>query len=470
MREPDFLRQDGGEQQGPPAGKSPGAKVPIPDGTAGPSAGITGRDAPVLFSTGPEKMRFVYRYLASFTPAILVILCIFVRDILNNLLHAASGMVPSLIPAPIATAPGIDSAAMTQYLGTLNTYTAGVGDAAMITIFLVAPVGIFIFAAGIGWALRVSEVWTGVAATLLLSAGTALVLTGGPGNASFSGDYFMLFLQWIAFLVQPFSVLASLAVLAGTEKFRQSVWYMITPDAVVIRGGIFSIREQTLPHHLLGRVVLEQDFFGSRYNYGTVIPQSLTRWGAETSFRGIGAAGQKDNFGVGIGYAKGREEASRHPLDCLYGIRDPRTAQRILEGMMTKTALREEQQTAYLRTMCEMQAATVPGEPPRSAPAPVVPAKPPAAVPLPVQQPPVTAPVPGIVEISPPQGPVTVPVLSDEELFASQPATVRLGEEDLPDRYACSVCGKKELPPYYDSNGTCYCSEHFPGHNKKTGP
>jgi len=104
-----------------------------------------------------------------------------------------------------------------------------------------------------------------------------------------------------------------------------------------------------VPHHQIGRVVLEQDFFGRLFNYGTVIPQSITRWGSETSLRGVGASGQKDNFGAMIGYAKGREEASRYPLDCFYGIPDPRTAQNLLRQLMVLPATREEEQVTFLK-------------------------------------------------------------------------------------------------------------------------
>jgi len=212
------------------------------------------------------------------------------------------------------------------------------GDLAAITILLVAPIGVFLLAAGIGGVLPQTEVWTGPALTLILSSCTAYVLAGSP---SFSAAYLLLFLQWIAFLVQPFSILASVLVLGGTEKFRRSIEYTITPDAVVIRGGIFRHVEQTIPHHHIGRVILEQDLIGSRFNYGTVIPRSTTSRHPAISFWGIEISGQKDNADPGTG-SEGSIGTSRDPIDCFFGIPDPKTARRILERMISRPALHED--------------------------------------------------------------------------------------------------------------------------------
>jgi membrane protein YdbS with pleckstrin-like domain len=220
----------------------------------------------------------------------------------------------------------------------LNTSTPGFGELAAITILLVVPVGVFLLAAGIGGSLRQTEVWTGSALTLMVSSYAAYVLAG---SFSFSMVYLLLFLQWIAFLVQPFSILASVLVLGGTEKFRRSIEYTITPDAVVIRGGIFKHVEQTIPHHHIGRVILEQDLIGSRFNYGTVIPRSTTSRHPAISFWGIEISGQKDPAGPGTG-SEGSIGTSRDPLDCFFGIPDPKTAQRILEKMISRPALHED--------------------------------------------------------------------------------------------------------------------------------
>jgi membrane protein YdbS with pleckstrin-like domain len=292
-----------------------------PDRITEPATSRTSGDSPVLFSARPEALSFLYRYIFSFTPVLLVMLCIGLRGVLDSMFLAASPLVPTLSPVP-APASDVSSAAMAQYLGMMNSSTAGYGELAAITILLVVPVGIFLLAAVIGSELRQTQVWTGSALALVLSSGAAYVLAGSP---SFSMAYLLLLLQWIAFLVQPFGIAASGIVLFGTEIFRRSVRYVITPDAVVIRGGIFRKVEQTLPHHRISMVSFEHDLIGSRFNYGTVIPQSSTsRDGAVSSDTGAGYAGSAG--------------ASRDPLASLFGIPDPKAAQRIIESRMNRPA------------------------------------------------------------------------------------------------------------------------------------
>jgi hypothetical protein len=222
---------------------------------------------------------------------------------------------------------------------------------------MIAPVGIFIFFAAIGWTMRSTELWTGTVLTLGLSGVIGTVMATLAGVPPASGNYILLLLQWTAYLVQPFCFIAAGIVILATEKFRRSIKYTITKDGLWIRGGFLWIQEHMIPHHQIGRIVFEQDLFGARFNYGTLIPQSMTRWGAETSFRGVGATGQKDNFGVGIGFAKGREEGSRYPLDCLYGIPDPKTAQKILTELICRHDIREEEQVSYLKKIYETNVA-----------------------------------------------------------------------------------------------------------------
>lgn len=292
--------------------------MPIPDieSANNSSAGVS----PVLFFARPEAMSFLYRYFLSFTPVMLVILCIGIRGLLVGLFLAASPRVPALFPVPVIPTSNISSAAMSQYMGIYNIGMPGSGELAAVTILLVAPVGIFLLAAAIGSELRQIQMWTGPALTIILSLGAAFVLAG---SFSFSLAYLLLFLQWIAFLVQPFSIVASVAVLSGTERFRRSIRYTITPDAVVIRGGVFKHVEKNLLYHRISRVTFEQDLIGSRFNYGTVIPQG-------SASRDEGASSD-----TGAGYA-GSTGAFRDPLDCLFGILDPKTAQRIIERMMTR--------------------------------------------------------------------------------------------------------------------------------------
>jgi membrane protein YdbS with pleckstrin-like domain len=236
--------------------------------------------------------------------------------------------------------------------GPLSGIGSAISYGTTVTVLMIAPVGIFIIFAVIGWSMRIAEMWTGVALTLVLSGivGILLVIVTGTGIVQ---DKFLLYLEWIAFLVQPFSIIATIIAIAWLEKFRRSIQYTITDAGVSFRGGIWKKQEHLIPHSQIGRVVLEQNFFGTRYNFGTVIPVSSTRWGEETSFRGIGATGQKDNFGGGILFAKGCQEASRSPLDCLYGISDLGNAQKILAQFTSRQAIQEAEQVSYLKKIYE---------------------------------------------------------------------------------------------------------------------
>jgi membrane protein YdbS with pleckstrin-like domain len=309
--------------------------MPEPDGTGESAGNNADGDSPVLFSARPEAMSFLSRYLLSFTSVVLVILCILVREILDSLVIATSRLMPTFTPGPSAAASNVSSAAMGQYLGIMGISTAGFGDFTTIMILLITPVSIFLLAIVIGGSLRQTAVWTGPALTLILSSCAAFVLAG---SSSFTTAFFAQFFLAIAFLVQPFSILVSVLILWGTEKFRQSISYTITLDAVGIRGGVYTHVEQTIPHHRIGRVIFEQGLIGSRFNYGTVIPQSTTSRDVPPLFGWIIAlSGLKDTAVPGTG-SGGSIGTSRDPLDCLFGIPDPKNARYIIEKMMHRPA------------------------------------------------------------------------------------------------------------------------------------
>ena len=323
------------------------APNPVRDKLSDPGQKQDNDDGSILLSTRPERVSFMYKYLMALSPIFLVIVCIFTRRILESIYQIGISSLTSAVPSY-----------MSPYTtGALNQYSLPITDATNITILMIAPVGIFIIFAVIGWTMRFTELWTGTVLTLGLSGVTGTVIATWAGVPPISGNYILLLLQWIAFLVQPFCFVAAGIVILATEKFRRSIRYTITKEGLWIRGGFLWIQEHMIPHHQIGRIVFEQDFFGTMFDYGTLIPQSMTRWGAETSFRGIGATGQKDNLGVGIGFAKGREEGSRYPLDCLYGIPDPKKAQNILTGLICRHDIREEEQVSYLKKIYETNVA-----------------------------------------------------------------------------------------------------------------
>jgi hypothetical protein len=50
-------------------------------------------------------------------------------------------------------------------------------------------------------------------------------------------------------------------------------------------------------------------------------------------------------------------EGSRYPLDCLYGIPNPKKAQKILTGLLSRHETREEEQVSYLKKIYDVNAA-----------------------------------------------------------------------------------------------------------------
>jgi membrane protein YdbS with pleckstrin-like domain len=309
--------------------------MPEPDGSGKSTGNSADGDSPVLFSARPEPVSFLSRYLLSFTPVVLAILSILVRGILDSLVLASSRMLSALSPAPSPAASNITSEAMAQYMGLMGFGTAGFGEFTTIMILVITPVSIFLLAAVIGASLRKTAVWTGPLLTIVVSSCAAFVLAG---NFSLTTTYLVQFLQWIAFLVIPLSIVVSVLVLWGTEKFRQSIRYTITVDAVRISGGGHTRVEQVIPHHRIGRVIFEQGPFGSRFNYGTVIPRNTSAEDVPALFGWIMAfSGLKGNAVPGDG-SGGTIGTSRDPLDCLFGIPDPKNARYILEKMMHRPA------------------------------------------------------------------------------------------------------------------------------------
>lgn len=400
----------------------------------------------VLLSTSPVFKSFIYKYLMAFTSIILVIVSFFTRMLLDSIFHLASSTVTSIVNTTIPSVPsGVPGFMNLHSTSLMNQYSAGMIDATTITIFMIAPIGIFILFASIGWVLRITEMWTGTALTLGMSTVIGILVANGTGSPpAMSSNYLILLLQWIAFLVQPFSVIGTIIAIAWSEKFRRSIRYTITKDGVWMSGGVWKKQEHMIPHLQIGRIVMEQDFFGSMFNYGTVIPQTIARWGAETSIRGVGATGQKDSMGAMIGYARGREEASRYPLDCLYGIPNPKNAQSLFQQFITRPAKLEEEQLSYLKKIYEMSMSRnmVSGSD-------------------------VISSTPSDIaksHISDDKRDIAVSKDSTEEKSTrmQEVGVIRLSDTDFPESHACSVCGKKELPPFVGSDGKTYCKDHYP--------
>jgi hypothetical protein len=297
-----------------------------------------------FLTTNPAPAGFITKYILCLTPLILILLSLIAIAIMYAIMDFVS--------QPL-------SGAMRMFLPDMSDVTA-------ITILLIAPIGIFAFFAATGWILRFTEMWVGVVLSLGMSTVTGFVMVAWlPGLALSlvgflqsgpwifipftSGNHVLYLLSWISFFIQPYSVLSVLGILAWTEEFRRSIRYGISYEGVTIQGGVWMKQEHMIPHHQIGRVVMEQNLLGKISHTGTIIPVGTTQWGTETSIRGLGLGGQKDNIGVALGFAKARQEGSRRPLDCLYGIPEPEKVLAVFETLITRPAERGEMQVTYLK-------------------------------------------------------------------------------------------------------------------------
>ena len=285
--------------------------------------------SPIILATNPDPRGFFFRYLMAATPLLLAI----VSAIATAAIYGFMGGFTS----------GLG--------GTIGSSIPGMGDMVDITVFLTAPIGIFALFAMIGWMMRFTEIWTSTGLALGLSslAGVLLVVFFPDKTMNRITDL----LSWIAYLIIPASLVAVLIVLAWTDKFRRSIRYTITNEGVITSGGIWKRQEHMLPHHQIGRLVMEQDLVGRFFRTGTIIPIGTAQWGSEMSLRGMGVGGQKDNVNVGLGYAKTRQEVSRYPLDCLYGVREPEKIMAVLGQLISRPAERGEEQVSYLKKIYE---------------------------------------------------------------------------------------------------------------------
>jgi hypothetical protein len=270
----------------------------------------------VILVTNPDPGSFLYKYLVAFTPLFLVIVSFLTTSFLYGFIGAFSPNLP----------------------GSMGTALPPMGDIVDITVLLTAPIGIFLLFVMIGWMMRYPEMWTSSALALGLSslAGTVLVIFFPDSSMNRITDL----LAWIAYLILPASVVAVALLIAWTEKFRRSISYSITNEGVIARGGLFKRQEHMLPHHQIGRLVMEQGLFMRFLHTGTIIPVIT---------QGPATGARKDAANM----AKADKEASRHPLDCLYGIREPEKVMALLEQLISRPAERGEEQVSYLKKIYE---------------------------------------------------------------------------------------------------------------------
>jgi len=274
-----------------------------------PEKEMTGVYGPVLFTTHPAPRGFIYKYILGLTPLFLTALSLIILTVMMN----AAESFPSSLVDPLGTI-------IPDLLAFVKIY-----------VYLIAPVGIFLFFIFLGDEMNRAEIWTGAGLTLFMSVIGGLVLVQGNENPILSASYLLTLFHWIAYLIQPFSIIATLIVVAGIELFRRSLKYTITRDVVIITGGLWNLVENVIPLHHIERFVLVQGRLGHFFHFGTIVPAGLVFGITQIDMRGHHTMGDVVHPNTDHVSTLRWEEGSHNPLVCLYGIRDPENVKVRLE-------------------------------------------------------------------------------------------------------------------------------------------
>jgi membrane protein YdbS with pleckstrin-like domain len=274
--------------------------------------GSTGSPAPVnrpvLPVIHPAPEGFLVRYLMAFAPLVVLAISLATSAALSGFVEGFNASLP----------------------GQVRTVMAGMDDLIQMSVLLTAPVGIYLTFGVIGWKMRFTEIWTGSAIALGLSSLAGLLFVTLSPYPKLSPSLDLLY--WIAYLILPASIAAALILVAWAERFRRSISYTFTGEGILTRGGIWKRQESLLPYHRIAKVVMEQGPVDRLLHVGTIIPLEMVSGGP--------AAGK------GRGKEASREEmhASRHPLNCLYGISSPEKVKALLEQLILLRSVIEEEQ------------------------------------------------------------------------------------------------------------------------------
>jgi hypothetical protein len=254
-------------------------------------------DKTVILVTSPDPRSFLPRYLLALAPLLILIISLITSAAISGFFEGFSASLA----------------------GPVRNVLSGLDELVQMTVLLTAPVSIYLMFMMVGWKVRITEIW----------AGSALAL----GSSSLAGFIFVTFypdttlspsldlLYWIAYLIGPASIGAAAILIAWAEKFRRSTNYTITGDGLIIRGGVWKRQEHLLPISQIGWVVMEQTPIGRLLHTGTIIP--------------VGTASPGSPIRKGKEAPQVGKEASRHPLDCLYGIRNPEKVMALLEELIS---------------------------------------------------------------------------------------------------------------------------------------
>ncbi len=282
-----------------------------------PAKEMVGVYGPVLFITHPAPRGFIHKYILGFTPIFLAALS---GIILNIMLGAGKSFPHSLV-------------------GPLGTIVPDLDIFVQLFAYLIAPICIFLFFIFLGDILNRPEIWIGAGLALIMSVISGLVYMGIP---TLSTSYLFDLFRWIAYLIQPFSVIASLIVITGIELFRRSVTYTITRDVVIITGGLWNLVENLIPLHQIERLVLVQGRLGHFFHFGTIVPAGLVFGISQIDMRGRHVTGDKVYPDTDSSSTVRWEQGLHNPLVSLYGIRDPEKVKALLEKAMQQKSEKDK--------------------------------------------------------------------------------------------------------------------------------
>jgi Bacterial PH domain len=281
---------------------------------------MVGIYGPVILTTQPAPRGFIFKYLLGLTPVILTGLSLLALPLLHDMVN---GFSPSLVNSLKTVAPELP-----QYFE--------------IGVLLIAPVAIFLFFIWLGDVIHRPEIWIGAGLTLILSGAGALIMAHGTGFPILSTAYLLAFFEWVAYLVQPFSVVASVVVIAGIEAFRRTLVYTLTRDAILITGGIWNQVENVIPLHQIQRIGLVQSRLGHFLNFGTVVPAGKVFGLSETDMTERHEQGDVAHPDTDQVTTMRWRQGSHNPLLCLYGILNPVDVKARIEKAIQKTSQKEE--------------------------------------------------------------------------------------------------------------------------------
>ena len=274
----------------------------------------------VILTTQPAPRGFIYKYLLGLTPIILIGLSLVALTLLHDLVK---GFPPSLVHS-------------------LQTVVPDLPQLIEICVVLLAPVAIFLFFIWLGDTIHRPEIWIGAGLTLLLSITGALVTVQGMDLPILSTGYLLSLFQWVAYLVQPFSVVAAVVVIAGAEAFRRTLHYTLTRDAILITGGIWNQVENVIPLHQIERIGLVQSRLGHLLHFGTVVPAGKVFGLSELDMTGHHEQGDMQHPDTDQVTTVRWQKESHDPFVCLYGILNPEDVKARIEKAKQKISEKDE--------------------------------------------------------------------------------------------------------------------------------